>query len=73
MLVCCMRIMSWVNVGYWKLIPGPFMILLKQQYSKIWSIFIVDIYNLHMTFTYLHFQKKKKKKKKKKWNTRIMT
>ena len=40
------------------------MILLKQQYSKIWSIFIVDIYNLHMTFTYLHFQKKKGKKKK---------
>ena len=25
------------------LVPGPFMILLKQQYSKIWPFFIVDI------------------------------
>ena len=33
----------WFNVEDWKLVPGPFMILIKQQYSEIWPFFIVDI------------------------------
>ena len=33
----------WFTTGDWKLIPGPFMILLKGQYSKIWLFLIADI------------------------------
>ena len=31
--------------GDWKLVPGPFMISSKWQYSEIWSFLIVDIYH----------------------------
>ena len=48
MPVCCMTNISnmfWLNAGDWELVPGPFMILLKLQYNKIWPFLIVDIYH----------------------------
>ena len=39
-IVCCMTkslTCFWLNTGDWKLVSGPFMILLKLQYHKIWS------------------------------------
>ena len=50
-LVCYMTVWQtfltyfWLNAGDWKLVPGSFMILLKWQYSKIWSFLMVDIYH----------------------------
>ena len=32
-----------LNAGDWKLVPGPFTILLKWQYSEIWPFLIVYI------------------------------
>ena len=40
--------MFWLNVGDWKLVPGPFMILLKWQYSKIWPFLLVEIYHFEL-------------------------
>ena len=34
-----------VNAGDWKLVPGPFMTLLKLQYSEIWPFLIVHFYH----------------------------
>ena len=48
----------WVKAEGWKQVPGPFMILLKWQYSEIWPFLIVDIY--HFWFSLMHFFKKLK-------------
>ena len=48
-LVYCMKNISnmfWLNPGDWKLVPDPFMILLKQKCSKIWAFLIVEIHHL---------------------------
>ena len=50
-----------LNAGDWKLIPGPFMILLKQQYSKTQPFFRGHIFNCPL-FTF-----------SRKWNTGILT
>ena len=34
----------WLNAGDWKIIPGLFMILLKQKYSRIWPFLIVRVF-----------------------------
>ena len=39
-LVCYMTNIS-NNAGDWKLVPGPFMILLKRQHSQIWPFFVI--------------------------------
>ena len=47
-LACCMATFVtcfWPNAGDWKLVPSPFMILLKWQYSEIRPFLIVDIYH----------------------------
>ena len=47
-LVCCMTNISncfWLNAGDWELVPDPFIILLKLEYSEIWPFLIVDIYH----------------------------
>ena len=47
LLLYCMANISnmfWINFGDWKLVPVPFMILLKCQCSEIWQFLIVDIY-----------------------------
>ena len=46
----------WLNAGDWKLVPGPVMILLKQQYSKIWPVLIVEVYHFYMSV--IHFFQK---------------
>ena len=49
-LVCCMtniQLSFWLDAGDWKLVPGPFMILLKQQDNKILPFFIVDFYHFN--------------------------
>ena len=54
----------WLMAGDWKLVPGPFMILLKWHYSEIWSFLIVEIYH-DLPFLIAPcspFQKKKQKK-----------
>ena len=48
MLVYCMTNVSnmfWLNAEDWELVPGHFMILLKLQYSEIWTFLIGDIYH----------------------------
>ena len=35
--------MYWLNAGDWKLVPGPFIILMKEQYNEICQILVVDI------------------------------
>ena len=45
-LMCCLTSISkmfWLSAGDWKLVSGPFMVLLKWQYSEIWLFLIVDI------------------------------
>ena len=37
--------MCLAQCGDWKLVPGPFMILLNWQYSQILPFLIVDIYH----------------------------
>ena len=67
-LVCYMTNISnmfWLNAGDWKLVPGPFMILLKWQYSEIWSFLIVDIWHFEMSCIHLF-------KKMKHWNHYII-
>ena len=60
-LVCCMTNISnmfWLNAGDWKLVPGPFIILLKWNYSKILAIF--NSWHLHFYISLIHhFQKMK--------------
>ena len=53
----------WLNAGDWKLVPGPVIILLEWQYSKIWQFLIVDI--CHFSLSLLKFSKK--------WKTGILT
>ena len=36
-----------------KLVPGPFMILLKWQYSKTWPFLVIDIYHFQMSLIHL--------------------
>ena len=43
----------WLNAGDWKLVPSPFMILIKWQYSKIWSFLMVNIYQFKMSLIHL--------------------
>ena len=33
----------WLNAGDWKLVPGPFMILVKSKYSEIRPFLTVDV------------------------------
>ena len=54
-LMCCMKNISkmfWLNAGYWELVPGPFMNLLKWQY-EIQPFLIVEIYHFQMSFIQL--------------------
>ena len=51
--------------GDWKLVPGPFMILLKWQYSEIWLFWIV-------TFNILKCPLFTFSKKMKHWNCDII-
>ena len=37
----------WFSVGDWKLVPGPFMILVKLQYNEICPVLLVDIYHFN--------------------------
>ena len=46
----------WLNAGYWKLVPGYFMILLKENYSEIWSFLIAEFYQ-SLNVPYSAFQK----------------
>ena len=48
----------WLNAGNWKLVPGPFMILMKWQYNKICQFLVVDVY--HFQFSLIHPFKKMK-------------
>ena len=69
-LVCCTTNMSnmfLLNAGDWKLVPAPFMILLKWQYSEIWPFLIVDIYHFKMSLVHLF-----KNKNTKHWNLDII-
>ena len=34
----------WIKDGDWKLVPVPFITLMKWQYNKICQILVVDIY-----------------------------
>ena len=34
-----------IMAQFWKLLPGPFMILMKLQYNKICQFLVVDIYH----------------------------
>ena len=46
LLMCCMKKFPacyWLNVGGWKLVPGPSMILLKWKYSETQPFLMVDI------------------------------
>ena len=58
-LVCQIFITCfWLNAADWKLVPGPFMILLKWQNNELWPFLIVDIYHwLTLIVSYSHFQK----------------
>ena len=58
----------WLNAGDWKLIPGPFMILLKRRHSDIWPFLIADIYHFKCPL----FTFSKKKKKNETWNLDII-
>ena len=54
----------WLNNGDWKLVPDPFTILFKWQYSEIWPFLIVYIYHFNCPlFTF--------SKKMKHWNIGI--
>ena len=33
----------WLSVGDWKLVPDPFMILMKWQYNEICPFLVVDM------------------------------
>ena len=35
----------WLNAGDWKLVPGPVFILVKWQWSEIWSFLIMKMYH----------------------------
>ena len=37
--------MLWLNAGDWKLVPDPFMILMKWQYNEINQFLESDIYH----------------------------
>ena len=55
-LVCCLiTFLTYfrLNAKNWKLVPGPFMILLKQHYSEIWPFLIVDIYHFYMSLIHV--------------------
>ena len=41
--------MFWLNARDWKLVPGPFMILLKWQYHEICKFLVVDIYHFQLS------------------------
>ena len=45
----------WVNAGYWKLVPDPFMILLRRQYSNTWLFLINGLYHFKMPLTYIEW------------------
>ena len=54
------------DAGDQKLVPGPFMILLKWQYCEIWAFLIVGIYLFNCPlFTF-------SEKKMKYWNLDII-
>ena len=36
----------WLFAGDWKLVPDPFLILLKWQHVEIWPFLIVGIHHL---------------------------
>ena len=55
----------WLNTRDWKLVPGPFVIFLKWQYSEIWQFLIVNIYDLELPLIHLF-------KKIKNWNPDII-
>ena len=40
----------WLNAGDWKLLPDPFLILMKWQYNKICQSLIVDIHYFKFSF-----------------------
>ena len=48
--------MFWLNARDWKLVSGPFMILIKWQYDEIWQFLVVDIYH-YWILSYSPFQK----------------
>ena len=63
MLVCCMtNISTWLHAGDWKFVPGSFMILLKQQYRKIWLFNSWHLPFLNVPYSPFY----------KKWNTGIL-
>ena len=35
----------WVNSEGWKLVQGPFIILLKWQYNKIRQVLVADLFH----------------------------
>ena len=37
--------MFWLNAGDRKLVPGPFIILMKWQYNKICQFLVAEIYH----------------------------
>ena len=43
---------SWLNASKGKLVPSPFMILMKRQYNKIYPFLVVHIY--HIGFSLIH-------------------
>ena len=41
--------MSQLNDGDWKLVPGPFMILMKLQYNETCHFLALDIYHFQLS------------------------
>ena len=41
----------WLNFGDWKLVLGPFMILMK-LYNKTCQFLVIDIYHAQFSFNY---------------------
>ena len=39
----------WLDAGVWKLVPGPFMILMKWHYNEICHFSVVDIYHFYFS------------------------
>ena len=42
----------WLKAGDWKVVPGPFKILMKWQNNKICQFLVVDIYDFLFFLTY---------------------
>ena len=46
----------WLNAGDWKLVPGPFVILLKWQFNSGHLYFLVDPYSPFQNMKHWNFE-----------------